>query len=59
MSIAEQRRRATEIEILGRQRRLTGEELAEYDSLAHCSYMRHWRAQQAEKYGRDWASNAA
>ena len=56
MSIAEQRRRATEIELIGGQRRLTDAELAEYDSLAHRSYMRHWRAQQAEKHGKGRAA---
>lgn len=54
MSIAAQRRRATEIETIGGLRRLTPDELAEYDNLAHRSYMRAWRKQQEERFGAEW-----
>ena len=54
MSMSAQRRRATEIEQIGKSRRLTLGEMAEYENLAHRSYMRAWRAQQAERFGADW-----
>jgi hypothetical protein len=53
MSITAQRARASEIEAIAKQRRLTKAELDEYDSLAHRSYMRNWRMQQNERWGRN------
>jgi uncharacterized protein YnzC (UPF0291/DUF896 family) len=50
MSLAAQSKRATELEAIGKERLLTKEELAEYDNLAHRSYMRHWRQQQEERW---------
>lgn len=55
MSVAEQKRRASEIEATAAKRPLTRAELDEYDNLAHRSYMRAWRAQQDALYGRGWA----
>jgi hypothetical protein len=53
LSIQAQSKRASEIEAIAKARRLTADELAEYDSLAHRSYMRNWRMQRDEANGRN------
>lgn len=50
-SWAERRARADELDQLLLQRRLTDEEAAEADRLAHCLYMRVYRQQRFERFG--------
>lgn len=50
-SWAERRARADELDQLRLQRRLTAEEAAEADRLAHCLYMRLYRQQRLERFG--------
>lgn len=45
---AAQRERSAQLDEIRLQRRLTGPEQAEADRLAHCLYMREWRAAQAK-----------
>lgn len=54
-----QRRRTRELDIIRISRRLTLEEQAESDRLAHAAHMRAWRAAYAEKYGHPYHAAVA
>jgi hypothetical protein len=48
-ALADQLRRTAELDALRLRRRLTDQEAAEADRLAHAAYMRAWRAAQTER----------
>lgn len=48
MAVADQRRRAAELDLVRLQRKLTPAEQAEADNLADRAYQRQWRAMQRE-----------
>lgn len=48
-ALADQLRRTAELDALRLHRRLTDQEAAEADRLAHAAYMRAWRTVQAER----------
>lgn len=59
MPVAEQLRRAAELDALRLQRQLTEAEQAEADNLADRAYHRHWRAMQREQGARIVSNLAA
>lgn len=51
MPVAQQRERAAMLDEIRLERRLTGEEQSESDSLADALYMREYRARRVEQFG--------